>query len=69
MSKFFRNIPAERVKKFLETQEYSIVNRKGDDEVWMKQGCVYAVKLPSRNENLKVGTMGHIRRKVLATRS
>lgn len=62
MSRFFRNIKAEKMKKFLETKGYEIVNRKGDDEVWMKPGCTYAIKLPSRNEDLKVGTMGHIRR-------
>lgn len=62
--KFFRNIESNQIRKFIEKKGYELVNKKGDDEIWMKPGCVFTVKIPSRNEVIKVGTMGNIRRMI-----
>jgi len=62
MPKFFSARKAEIIKKFLETKGFVMINHKGDDEIWTRQGYNYTVKLPSRNEQIPDGTMSQIKK-------
>jgi hypothetical protein len=62
MPKFFRARKAEIIKKFLETKEFYVGNTNGDDEIWVRDGWNYTIKLPSRNEEIPDGTMSSIKK-------
>ena len=64
MPKFFKARRAEEIKKFLEANGYKLVNHNGDDEIWIKDGCNYTVKIPSRNETIPNGTMSYIKKMI-----
>lgn len=64
MPKFFRARKAEEIKKFLEAHGFRVVNHNGDDEIWAKDTCTYTVKVPSRNEIMKIGTMTYIKKMI-----